>query len=152
MAPAINLKGSEMFLITEWVFGDGDYGQNDLERRSPSLTHTPTRSPQKHSFSPLPACYRCSPILPQTVTLKLQPLTSRSGCAVCAASAGCGDWLRKVNTTEDQIFKLRCLAFMKLSAEMSDVIKLLFKIPVKTWLTFQTSGTFKDLLCKVPNT
>lgn len=61
-----------------------------------------------------------------------QPLTSCCSCAVCVANAGSKDGLGKVNTTADQSFKLRCLTVMKLGAEMLDIIKLWFKIPVKT--------------------
>lgn len=72
-------------------------------------------------------------------------------CCLCSQCRQPG-WLGKVNTTADQSFKLRCLNFMKLSAEMSDIIKLFFKIPVKAWLTFKASGTFRDVFWKVPNT
>lgn len=88
---------------------------------SPCLTHMlrPTWLSQKTSHLPS----SCVSILPQTLALtETLLLLVCCGCSVCEASAGGVDWLEKANTSEDQIFKLKGLALIKLSGEMSAVI------------------------------
>lgn len=126
MAPAANLKSSEMFLITERVFGDG-CRRGDLQHRPPPV---PQSSPPLSS----PAA-----ILPPACTLPLP-----SGCVQTAASMPphCAVAVRSVQLARcwglaaerkhDGRLNFSTTTLIKFSAEMLAVIELLFEIPVRT--------------------
>lgn len=61
-------------------------------------------------------------------------------------------WGLAAERKHDRRLNFSTPTLIKFSAEMLAVIELLFKTPVRTWPTLQTSSTSMHLPCKVPNT
>lgn len=101
MAPAANLKSSEMFLIMERVFGDG-CRRGDLQHRPPPA---PQRSlPLSSPAAILPPGLHSAPALRLRPNSRFNAPSLRCGGAVCAAVTVLGIGCRKETLRKTEFF------------------------------------------------